>query len=703
MARLRLGLWPQQIYSNRFARFNVGPGGCCCGQSELAAGFGASPSQLSMPDKSGKLTPVPATGEKFDPGDVVGRSTAASMGKLPLIAALLGAAVGTLAWALYSSTSWMLRTFLGDGDGSRDGVWGMSAGHGGEAAARNSWFATDQTSNWWLALVVPVAGGLLLGLWHWVIRDRHGAGVDPVIDAFHNRQGKLPGRLAVTKLVSTTITVGTGGSGGREGPIALIGASAGSWLAERFNLTVRERRILLAAGLGAGVGGMFRSPLAGGLLAAEMMYSDSEFEADVLVPSIIASVVSYCVFGLFLGFEPIFGQVVAGYVFENPLELIPLTALAAAMVVGGFLFVTIYRRIAKWFAPVPSIVRPALGALLTGGLAVGAWVALGYRGEGFALLGDGYELLVGLFSAKAGMVEGAWLLFLAIAIGKMMSSACTLGSGGATGSFAPSMMIGACLGASTGLILHNVIPAHWGWMPNLNPGETAAAFAMVGMAGFYSGVAKAPIATIIMVSELTGSYHLLLPTLWVGALTFLGSRFYRLHKPQVSTRLQSPAHRGDFAVNVLEAIRIRDVLGEIGTFESVDRGMPLRSILGMTASRQSYYPVVDKAGDFVGIFSLNDVRAVLDQQEVWELLVAADIARTEVLTLNPDETLADVSRKFASTSLEELPVVEGRRLVGLISRRQLNNAYIRRMMDFEGARRTEQTRVMERGDDVAGA
>jgi CIC family chloride channel protein len=579
----------------------------------------------------------------------------------------------------------------------------MSTGHGRDAATHDLWFQADQTGGWWLALVVPVVGGLLLGLWHWVIRDRHGAGVDPVIDAFHNRQGKLPGRLAVTKLVSTTISVGTGGSGGREGPIALIGAAAGSWLAGRFNLTVRERRILLAAGLGAGVGGMFRSPLAGGLLAAEMMYSDSEFEADVLVPSIIASVVAYCVFGLFLGFDPIFGKVVAGYVFDNPLELIPLTALAAAMVAGGFLFVWMYRRIAKWLAPVPAMLRPALGALLTGLAAVGAWIALGYRGEGFALLGDGYELLVGLFSAKAGAVEGAWLLFLAIAVGKMMSSSFTLGSGGATGSFAPSMMIGACLGASVGLVLRNVVPAHWGWMPDLNAGETAAAFAMVGMAGFYSGVAKAPIATIIMVSELTGSYHLLLPTLWVGALTFLGSRFYRLHRPQVSTRLQSPAHRGDFAVNVLEAIRIRDVLGEIGVYDSVDEGMPLRAILAMTTTRQSYYPVVNKSGEFVGVFSLNDVRAVLDQQDVWELLVAADIARTEVLTLSPDETLADVSMKFAATSLEELPVVEGGKLVGLISRRQLNNAYIRRMMDYEGAKRAEQTRVMEKDNGTPGA
>jgi len=646
----------------------------------------------TMAQPSGRLTPVSNPGAKFETGDIVSPHAVRTMGKVPAIAALLGAAVGVLAWALYTSTSWMLKTFLGDWGG----VWGMSVGHGPEAGKRDGWFEIIDAPGWWLAIVIPTAGGLLLGLWHWLIKDKHGAGVDPVIDAFHNHHGKLPGKLALTKIVSTTITVGTGGSGGREGPIALIGASAGSWVAERFNLTVRERRILLTAGLAAGVGGMFRSPLAGGLLAAEMMYSDSEFEADVLVPSIIASVVSYCVFGLFLGFDPIFGQVVSGYVFNNPLELIPLTGLAAAMVLGGWVFVSIYHKTGKAFQRVPNIVRPAIGGLLTGVVAVGAWFALGGRGEGFALLGDGYELLVGLFSGKAGAVDGAWMLFLAIAFGKMVSSSLTLGSGGATGSFAPSMMIGACLGASTGLVLHAVIPVEWGWMPQLGPGGTAAAFAMVGMAGFYSGVAKAPIATIIIVSELTGSYHLLLPTLWVGALTFLGSRFYRMHKAQVANRLESPAHRGDFAVNVLEAIKVGDVLGELGGYERVDEGTPLRAILAMASTRQSYYPVVNKAGEFVGIFSLNDIRAVLDQQAVWELLVAADIARSEVITVTPSETLADVSLKFASTSLEELPVVEGKLLVGLISRRQLNNAYIRRMLDFEGAKRNEQTRVLER-------
>ncbi len=648
-----------------------------------------------MSKVSGKLTPVSvksaARGNgKFDSGNLVAPRAVSQLGKLPLLAALTGLLVGGLAYVLYTATAWMLNRFLG----GWGGIWGMSSG----TYSHTDWFASGEAGGrWWLAILIPTVGGLVLAVWQKLSRDRHGAGIDTVIDAFHNNRGKLPGKLAFTKLVSSTISIGTGASGGREGPIALIGASVGSWLSGRFNLTVRERRILLAAGLAAGVGGMFRAPLAGGLLAAEIMYSDSEFEPDVLMPSIIASVCGYCVFGLMVGFDPIFGQVSADYRFVNPLELVSLTALAGVLVIGGWLSVAIYHAVKRRFSGVNPFLRPAIGALLTGLVTVGAWAALGFRGEVFALLGDGYHLLVGLFSGAAGAGPGAWWLLLLIAFGKMVTTALTIGSGNATGSFAPSMMIGACIGGGMGLVLKQIMPESL--MPALSDGQTAAAFAIVGMAGFYSGVAKAPIAIVIIVSELTGSYHLLIPTLWVGTLTFLGARFYRLHLPQVPTRLESKAHMGDFAVNVLESITVRDVLKELGDFETISGGTTVHTILSMgTSTRQSYYPVVNASGAFIGIFSLNDLRAVLDQQEVWDLLVAADVMkpRAEIDVVSPDETLADVSMRFARTSLEELPVVDGDQLVGVISRRQLNNAYIRRMMVFEGARVQERTRVIER-------
>jgi chloride channel protein, CIC family len=227
-----------------------------------------------------------------------------------------------------------------------------------------------------------------------------------------------------------------------------------------------------------------------------------------------------------------------------------------------------------------------------------------------------------------------------------------------------------------------------------------AVFGLVGMASFWAGVSKAPISAVLIVSELTGSYHLLLPAMWTCAIVFLLSRKFRLFEPQVASRKESPAHLGDFAVDVLKEMRVADILDDLKGFETVDEGTSLQHILSMKSSRQAYFPVVTRSGQFAGIFSLNDVRAVLDETEVWQLLVAADIARKKMLTVHPHETLAEVANTFAEADYDELPVVaddDERHLVGMISRRQLNNAYLKRVMHYDQAAKAEKSRPVPSG------
>jgi CIC family chloride channel protein len=483
-----------------------------------------------------------------------------------------------------------------------------------------------------------------------------------------------------------------------------MGSVIGSWIANKFNLTVRERRILLAAGIAAGVGGMFRAPLAGGIMAAEILYSDAEFEPDVLVPSMLASVTSYCVFCLNFGWGSLFGQVAADYTFANPLELLPLTALAFALAFIGLLLVKSDRLVTSLAARVPFILRPMLGMGLAGVIAIGVFYFSGvFSADGrphtvlFAIMGDGYAALNMVFSG-----QGVWWVLLLLAGAKILTSTLTIGSGGAGGTFAPSMVIGGSVGAAVGIIFYSVLPD--GILPIAREGHALssviAVFALVGMAGFWAGVAKTPISAVLIVSELTGSYHLLLPAMWTCAVTFLLARRFRLFDAQVPTRRESAAHVGDFAANVLKEMRVADILDDLKNFETVDESTSLQQILAMKSSRQAYYPVVARDGRFAGIFSLNDVRAVLDDSEVWQLLVAADIAQRDVLTVHPGETLAEVATKFAATSYDELPVVadddEGR-LVGMISRRQLNNAYIKRVMVYDQAAKAEGARPVESG------
>ena len=179
----------------------------------------------------------------------------------------------------------------------------------------------------WMIPVVAAIGGLLSGLlvW-WTAREASGHGTDAAIDAYHNKEGRIRLRVPLIKIVASALTLGSGGSGGREGPIAQIGAGFGSYLGTALGLSDKERRILLAAGIGAGVGSIFHAPLAGALFAVEVFYSESEFEADGLSPAAVATIVGYSVFSLFTGFEPLFDT--PDFAFHTLWELLPFTVLA---------------------------------------------------------------------------------------------------------------------------------------------------------------------------------------------------------------------------------------------------------------------------------------------------------------------------------------------------------------------------------------
>jgi CIC family chloride channel protein len=402
------------------------------------------------------------------------------------------------------------------------------------------------------------------------------------------------------------------------------------------------------------------------------------------------------VFCVNFGWLSLFGKVAADYTFHNPLELVPLTALACALALAGYVFVKLQHLTESRMRRIPRWIRPMVGGAIAGTLALAIYLGSGvFSADGkpshtlFAIMGDGYS---GLCTALQG--GGIWWVLLLLALGKILASAFTLGGGGAGGYFAPSMVIGGAVGAAMGIVFYQLLPG--GLLPApSSQGELVgftAVFALVGMAGFWTGVAKVPVSSVIIVCELTGSYHLLLPAMWTCAITFVLSRRYKLYLTQVASRRDSAAHRGDFSVDVLKEIRVAELLPELKNFETISESTTLQQIMGMHASRQAYFPVLTREGKFVGIFSLNDLRAVLVDSHVWQLLVAADIVRKEVVTVRPSQTLAEVASTFAETSYDELPVVDNddrHKLVGMISRRQLNNAYIKRTMLYDQAARLE--------------
>jgi CIC family chloride channel protein len=264
-----------------------------------------------------------------------------------------------------------------------------------------------------------------------------------------------------------------------------------------------------------------------------------------------------------------------------------------------------------------------------------------------------------------------WVL-LAIALGKILTTSLTIGSGGSGGVFGPSMVIGGCGGGALGVFLHH----HW---PGLVPHP--ASFVIVGMAGFFAAAAKTPISTLVIVSEMTGGYHLLLPALWVCVLAFLLSDEMSIYSAQMKSRSRSPAHRGSF---------VREVLGEVpvsGFFESgrslfsLHADDSLETVLErLDESAHSVLSVVDRQNRLFGVVDLEDVHVAAQASHLQSLVVAEDIMRTDILPLVPEDTLDRALELFIENDLPALPVVNNlkqRILLGMVRRQDIGNAYLR--------------------------
>lgn len=546
-----------------------------------------------------------------------------------------------------------------------------------EPAGEHSIFRKfDRPLTPWLVIGVMAGGGLASG---WLVYtfapEAEGHGTDAAIEAFHQKRGFIRARIPIIKMLASAITIGTGGSGGREGPIAQIGAGFGSFLATKLKLSARDRRIMLAAGMGAGVGSIFRAPLAGALFAAEILYQEADLESDVIVPAAISSIVGFSVFSLSLPhdkrFTPLFGDKLH-YSIGSATELVPLTALAAILVAVGILYIEAFYRTHGWFKklPAPPHFRPMFGAVLAGLCGLGLYFTSGRDERTLGVLSTGYGALQ---TALENAEQLGALLLVSIALIKIVTTSLTIGSGGSGGVFGPSMVIGGCVGSAVGLFFHKL------W-PELVPRPEI--YAIVGMAGFFAGCAHAPISTIIMVSEMTGDYRLLLPTMWVSTLCFLMCRRWTLYVKQVPSRLESPAHRGDFLVDVLEGISVRDV--PLRQRLTVPESMPLKEILTlMSNTRQHYFPVTNTEGRLVGIFSIDDVRTYMYDETLWQLAIARDIMTTNLVTVTPDDDLNTALRRFTEINIDELPVLaisDSGKLLGMLRRKDTIAEYNHRLM-----------------------
>lgn len=512
-----------------------------------------------------------------------------------------------------------------------------------------------------LLLIIPALGGLLSGILVYTFApEAEGHGTDAVIDAFHNKRGVIRPIVPIIKIVASALTIGSGGSAGREGPIAQIGASFGSFLGKQLGLSVSEVRQMLIIGAGAGIGAIFRAPLGGAIFAATVLYRETDYEHGVLMPGFIASIVAYAVYVNLGGtaFGPIFtikGEL--GYsISQLPFYLVLGILTVPICILYVYIF---YSTRDKLFhhLPLPRHLRPAVGGLMLGA------IALFFP----AVLGPGYGWLQEALDGKLTIV-----FLLTLCLLKIFATSFTISSGGSGGVFAPSLVIGGAFGGVIGGILHQMNPA---LVPD--PG----AFVLVGMAGFFAAVAKVPIASLIMVSEMTGGYQLLVPSMLVIAIAYmLMPKRVTIYEKQVANRFASPAHRGDYVIDVLEDIQVKEVVSDSPPPSTVKPDTHISEILSLyTQTHQSVFPVVTSDGKFKGFVPIDLLRSLPIEKETSDLIIAYDLMERSPV-LSPSDDLHNALEKLIISGMSELPVVsEDGKLVGLLTRRELLRAYYQRM------------------------
>jgi CIC family chloride channel protein len=385
----------------------------------------------------------------------------------------------------------------------------------------------------WLVPLVTTLGGLISGaiVYTWA-PEAEGHGTDTVVKALHWTGGTIRARVSPIKMVASAITIGSGGSAGREGPTALISAGFGSMYATWLKRSMRERRLIVLMGMAAGLSAIFRSPIGTAIFAVEVLYSGIEFEAEGLLYCMLSAIIAYAVNGAFVGFTPMF--VVPGQI--PPTELmhyIWYIALGAASGIVATILPEVFYRMRDGFhaIPVPSWIKPGVGGFLVGLMAL----------KLPQVLGGGYGWI-----QQAINGEMALELLLILLGAKLLAFSLTVSSGGSGGVFAPSLFVGAMLGGVFSGLSHHA----------------PAGLVIVGMAAVFGGAARVPIATLLMVAEMTGGYALLVPAGLAVMLSFIIqknlSRFmkYRsMYEAQVADRADSPAHQAEqvgIAMQLLE-------------------------------------------------------------------------------------------------------------------------------------------------------
>ncbi|NPA90830.1 MAG: CBS domain-containing protein [Chloroflexi bacterium] len=523
-------------------------------------------------------------------------------------------------------------------------------------------------------LSLGIGGALGAPLIVYVASEARGHGVPEVMMAIAVHGGRIRPRVVVVKAIASALTIGSGGSAGREGPIVQIGSALGSTLGQLLDFSEERIKILVASGAAGGIAATFNAPIAGVIFALEVILGEFSmgYFGVVVISAVSASIISRA----YLGAAPAFHVPAYGLnsVWEIPLYIIVGVASALLAV---FFIVILYKAedlFEEWKAP--EVIKPVVGMLLTGVVAV---IYPQVLGPGLHFIGE----------AIAVNMQMSLTLLAPLAIAKLVATSFTLGAGNSGGVFAPSLFSGAALGGSLGIIFRQ-------WFPGLyiNPG----AYALVGMAATFAGAARAPITAILIVFEMSNDYRLILPLMLATVISTAIAHY--IHPESIYTL--KLARRGIVIrhgrdIDVMESVTVEQAMQKNPV--TVPETMPLSELGEMFVQAHGHgFPVVNEKGELVGIVSLADYQQAMKRKD-FDRLRVRDIMTRDLLVAYPDETLWEALRKLGLRDVSRLPVVSRqnpKQLLGVIRRRDIIRAYNLAMARRgEIAQRLQELRVGE--------
>ena len=528
----------------------------------------------------------------------------------------------------------------------------------------------------YLMVLLPSAGILLtVTIIRLFWKDEFNKGIGTVLKSIHNGRGHLPFSQTYNHIITSGITVGFGGSAGLESPIVSTGAAIGANFADFNNLRFKERTLLLACGIAAGVSAAFNAPIAGVLFAAEVFLI--EISISAIIPIILASAT-----GALLSKIILKESILLHFQMQEPFNSNNLPFYIVLGLLTGFIslwFSRTFNRINEWFSTFSNPFKAAVaGSLMLGALLL---VFPSFYGEGYEYIKDlasfhTYKLFEGSVLGNF-MERRTWLFIAAIfltALLKVLATSFTLGAGGNGGQFAPSLFIGANAGFAFAMACHKIGFIH----------VSISNFTIVAMAGVLSGVFYAPMTGIFLIAELTGGYDLMIPLMLVSALSYSIVRRFQpisMEFQRLKTFAKWKTSKEDSLIlSKLEVNRMIDT-----DYDILDMDMNLGDFVKiLETSRHNSFPVVDKSGKFKGIVAFRKVKEMTFKPELYDKVFISQILEPAKETIQVSEPFASIFDKFEKTFAYRLPVLNGENYLGFITKGTILSQYRSEIISHTG-------------------